>query len=81
MTLKRTPMTTHSRKQPNRRAHLTIADVCTELDIARSTFTTWRRAGTAPRCLKLPNGQIRVRRTDFEKWLDSRQLDNLEGAA
>jgi hypothetical protein len=24
-----------------------------------------------PRCIKLPNGQIRIRRAEFERWLDS----------
>jgi hypothetical protein len=23
------------------------------------------------RCIKLPNGQIRIRRADFERWLDA----------
>ena len=53
------------------RAHLTITDVCTELGIARSTFYDWRAAKKAPRCIKLPNGNIRVRRADLERWLKS----------
>ena len=53
------------------RTHLTIADVCTELGIARSTFYDWRAAKKAPRCIKLPNGNIRVRRADLERWLKS----------
>jgi predicted DNA-binding transcriptional regulator AlpA len=55
---------------PNHR-HLTIADVCTELGVARSTFYDWRTAHKAPRCIKLPNGEIRVRRVDLERWLKS----------
>ncbi|MEU6062939.1 MULTISPECIES: DNA-binding protein [Streptomyces] len=27
-----------------------------------------RGRGRAPRCLKLPNGQLGFRRTDFEVW-------------
>jgi excisionase family DNA binding protein len=50
---------------------MTIDEVCAELDIARSTFDEWRAKGRAPRCLKLPNGRIRIRRADFEAWLDS----------
>jgi predicted DNA-binding transcriptional regulator AlpA len=38
---------------------------------ARSTFYDWRAKGRAPRCIKLPNGEIRIRRTDFDTWLDS----------
>jgi predicted DNA-binding transcriptional regulator AlpA len=53
------------------RAHLTIADLCAELGVARSTFYDWRAAKKAPRCIKLPNGDIRIRRTDFENWLES----------
>lgn len=51
-------------------ARLTVADLCAELGISRSTFYDWRAKGRAPRCLKLPNGEIRIRRTDFENWLD-----------
>lgn len=53
------------------RRHLTIADICDELSIARSTFHDWRAKGRAPRCIKLPNGDIRIRRTDFDTWLDT----------
>lgn len=49
--------------------HLTVAAVCAELGISRSTFYDWRAARKAPRCIKLPNGSIRVRRADFEEWL------------
>ncbi|GEL18918.1 excisionase [Pseudonocardia asaccharolytica DSM 44247 = NBRC 16224] len=52
-------------------ARLTVADLCAELGISRSTFYDWRAKGRAPRCIKLPNGEIRIRRTDFEAWLDS----------
>ncbi|GAB2553269.1 helix-turn-helix transcriptional regulator [Kribbella endophytica] len=58
---------------PIQRAHLTIADVCSELGVARSTFYDWRAAKKAPRCFKLPNGELRVRRTDLDNWLDSLQ--------
>lgn len=51
------------------RRHLTIAEVCAELNIARSTFYDWRAAKKAPRCIKLPNGDIRIRATDLEAWL------------
>jgi predicted DNA-binding transcriptional regulator AlpA len=52
------------------RKHLTIAELCTELGVARSTFYDWRAARKAPRCLKLPNGEIRIRRIDLDRWLD-----------
>ena len=50
---------------------LTIAQLCKELGISRSTFYEWRAKGRAPRCIKLPNGEIRIRRAEFERWLDS----------
>jgi excisionase family DNA binding protein len=50
---------------------LTIAQLCKELGVSRSTFYEWRAKGRAPRCIKLPNGQIRIRRAEFERWLDS----------
>lgn len=53
--------------------HLTIADICRDLNIARRTFHEWRAKGRAPRCIKLPNGDIRVRRAEYERWLDSRE--------
>ncbi|TCC12396.1 DNA-binding protein [Kribbella soli] len=54
-----------------KRTHLTIPELCAELGIARSTFYDWRAAKKAPRCIKLPNGDIRIRRTDFDNWLQS----------
>ncbi|MEO3744939.1 helix-turn-helix domain-containing protein [Plantactinospora sp. B5E13] len=49
---------------------LTIPEVISELKVSRSTFYYWRQTGKAPRCIKLPNGEIRVRRTDLATWLD-----------
>ena len=51
---------------------LTIAEVLAELQVARSTFDTWRSVGSAPECIKLPNGQIRIRRRALDAWLASR---------
>ena len=48
---------------------MTIMDICAELDVTRSTFYEWKSCGKGPRCIKLPNGSIRVRRTEFERWL------------
>ena len=56
-------------KNPSR--HMKIADLCVELGISRSTFYEWRTKRKAPKCFKLPNGELRIRRTDFESWLDS----------
>lgn len=50
---------------------LTVVEVCAELRVSRSTFYEWRAKGRGPRCIKLPNGEIRVRRNDLEVWLAS----------
>lgn len=51
---------------------LTLAEVLAELRVSRSTFDTWRTLGTAPKCIKLPNGCIRVHRDDLDAWLSTR---------
>jgi excisionase family DNA binding protein len=56
------------------RSHLTVAEVCAELGIARSTFYDWRQARKAPRCIRLPNGDLRVRRRDLEEWLSALEV-------
>lgn len=52
---------------------LTVAEVCAVLRVSRSTFYEWRAKGRAPRCAKLPNGEIRVRRSELEQWLDKHE--------
>lgn len=59
--------------QQGGREHLSVREVCDELGVARSTFYDWRAAHKAPPCLKLPNGDLRVRRSDFTRWLESLQ--------
>ncbi|WP_433057076.1 helix-turn-helix transcriptional regulator [Dactylosporangium sp. CS-033363] len=49
--------------------HLTIAEVCADLGISRSTFYDWRAKRKAPPCFKLPNGDLRIRRADYESWI------------
>ena len=61
-----------SKPAASKDALLTIAEVLAELQVARSTFDTWRSVGSAPECIKLPNGQIRIRRRALEAWLASR---------
>jgi excisionase family DNA binding protein len=53
------------------RTQLTINDVCEELGVARSTFYDWRANGRAPRGIKLPNGELRIRRSELDRWLAS----------
>jgi predicted DNA-binding transcriptional regulator AlpA len=51
------------------RTRLTIADICADLGVSRSTFYEWRAKGRGPRCIKLPNGDIRINRAEYERWL------------
>ena len=50
-----------------------VAEVCAELGVARSTFYDWRAAKKAPPCFRLPNGDLRIRRAEFDRWLESLQ--------
>lgn len=50
---------------------LTLTEVRAELKITRSTFYDWRAKGRAPRCSKLPNGEVRVVRRDLDAWYES----------
>jgi excisionase family DNA binding protein len=62
-------MTTATRS----RNMLTLAEVCEQLSISRSTFYDWRAKRRAPRCIKLPNGDLRIRQSDLDHWLDDRE--------
>ncbi|MEV4457338.1 helix-turn-helix domain-containing protein [Microbispora sp. NPDC049633] len=52
---------------------LTVPQVCDELGISRSTFYEWRAKRRAPKCITLPNGSLRVRRAELDRWLASRE--------
>lgn len=68
-TPRRTPAQRRRLGPPAAPSLLTIDQVLTELQVARSTFDTWRALGTAPECIRLPNGQLRIRRAVFDAWL------------
>jgi excisionase family DNA binding protein len=52
------------------RERLTVAEFCREMKIARSTFYDWKAKGRAPRCRKLPNGELRIDRKDVDEWYE-----------
>jgi predicted DNA-binding transcriptional regulator AlpA len=61
---------------PNRTSlgMLTVDEILTDLgDVSRRTFYEWRAKGTGPKCVKLPNGELRVRRAEYERWLAERE--------
>ncbi len=63
---------TSSEGDPNEK--LTINELCAELKVSRSTFYDWRQKRRGPRCIRLPNGDLRVRRRDLDAWLATREI-------
>ncbi|MEU7132943.1 helix-turn-helix domain-containing protein [Streptomyces sp. NPDC046261] len=61
-------MTSPARKASNAQGHLKLSAVLEELDMSRSAFYRLRARGKAPKCIKLPNGQLRFRRRDVDAW-------------
>ena len=60
------------------RGMLTVAEILAELGgpdgpLSRRTWQEWRAKGTGPKCVKLPNGELRVRRAEYERWLAARE--------
>ena len=45
-----------------------VPEIIEKLGISRSTFYAWKATGKAPRCHKLPNGEICVERAEFDAW-------------
>ncbi|MFG1775249.1 helix-turn-helix transcriptional regulator [Micromonospora sp. NPDC049048] len=54
---------------------LTVSEVLAELRVPRSTWFYWRQTGKGPRVIKLPNGQLRVRRSALGRWLGELEQD------
>jgi predicted DNA-binding transcriptional regulator AlpA len=51
---------------------LTVDEVLVELGgVSRRTFYRWREIGRAPAGIKLPNGEIRIWRSEFHAWLET----------
>jgi|DEB0MinimDraft_3_1074331.scaffolds.fasta_scaffold512880_1 predicted DNA-binding transcriptional regulator AlpA len=53
---------------------LTVREVCEELGITSSTWDKWRARRVGPPTIVLPNGSLRVRRTELEHWLLDREV-------
>jgi predicted DNA-binding transcriptional regulator AlpA len=50
---------------------LTVAQVLAALgDVSPRTFYRWRATGKAPRAIRLPNGELRIWRSELNEWLD-----------
>ncbi|MCX4611766.1 helix-turn-helix domain-containing protein [Streptomyces mirabilis] len=52
---------------------MTVQEVITDLKVAPSTFYRWRQLGKGPRAIKLPNGDVRIRLSEYERWLTERE--------
>lgn len=48
---------------------LTISEVVKEIGVPVSTFYRWRQLRKGPRAIKLPNGAVRIRRSELERWI------------
>jgi predicted DNA-binding transcriptional regulator AlpA len=50
---------------------LTVAQVLATLgNVSPRTFYRWREIGKAPPAVRLPNGELRIWRSDLNAWLD-----------
>jgi predicted DNA-binding transcriptional regulator AlpA len=47
---------------------LKLPEVLEEIEMSRAAFYRLRARGQAPKLIKLPNGQIRCRRSDLDAW-------------
>ena len=47
---------------------LKLSEVLEEIDMSRAAFYRMRARGQAHRLQKLPNGQLRVSRSDLDAW-------------
>jgi hypothetical protein len=48
---------------------LAVAEILDDLGIPRRTWQRWRELGLAPEAIKLPNRELRIRRSVYEAWL------------
>jgi predicted DNA-binding transcriptional regulator AlpA len=68
------PVTPTGTRHSTGRELLTVAEFCREVRISRSTFYDWKGTGRAPRCRKLPNGQLRMDRRDVDAWYELQEV-------
>jgi hypothetical protein len=60
------------------RGMLTVDEILADLGgpsgpLPRRTWQEWRTKGTGPKCIKLPNGELRIRIAEYERWLSARE--------
>ena len=50
---------------------LSIDQVLEEIGVPRATFYRWRQLKKGPKSIKLPNGAVRIRRSELERWIET----------
>ncbi|WP_084718626.1 helix-turn-helix transcriptional regulator [Streptacidiphilus carbonis] len=50
---------------------LPLNAVLEEIGITRASWYRWRNKGHGPKTVRLPNGHLRVRRSDLNNWLNA----------
>jgi predicted DNA-binding transcriptional regulator AlpA len=53
---------------------MTVAEVLAEVGVPRATWSRWQAQGKTPRRVRLPNGQLRIRRSWLEEWLEDLEV-------
>ncbi|WP_367574059.1 helix-turn-helix transcriptional regulator [Streptomyces griseoaurantiacus] len=54
---------------------LKLPEVLDEIEMSRAAFYRMRARGQAPKLIKLPNGQLRCRRSDLDAWWERCEQD------
>ncbi|MFE7118351.1 helix-turn-helix transcriptional regulator [Streptomyces sp. NPDC057654] len=54
---------------------LKLVEVLDEIGMSRAAFYRMRARGRAPKLIKLPNGQLRCRRSDLDAWWATCEID------
>jgi excisionase family DNA binding protein len=58
---------------------LTVADARRILRVPRSTFYRWLATGRGPESYRIPNGERRIKREDWIKWLEKQKMETEGG--
>jgi len=53
---------------------MTIAEVCLDLGVGRSTMDDWRRSDRGPAFVRLPNGSLRIREASYAAWPETLEV-------
>ena len=76
------PTRTHARRHapknvrvtPPSGRKLTVEEITTDLNISQRTFYRWKKTGEAPPTFRLPGGGLRVWESDYNMWLQGREM-------